>query len=435
MKTRLTLAVSAAALLAAPAANAQTEIVWWHAMGGALGERLGEIAQGFNDSQDAYVIRPEFQGSYAETLTAAQAAFRAGEQPHILQVFEVGTATMMAAADAIYPVHELMADTGQSFDPDAYLATVTGYYTTPDGEMLSLPFNSSTPVLYYNRDMLAEAGLVNPPTTWAEVEMVSERLIEEGLAECGFTTGWQSWVHIENFSAWHDVSIGTLSNGFEGTATEFNFNSPLHVAHISAMRDWIDSGVFRYGGRRSSGNELFTGGVCAMLTNSSASYAGIRDTAEFDFGVTPLPYWPEVAAAPQNTIIGGASLWVLRGHEDEEYAGVAAFFDYLSSPGVQASWHQETGYLPITAAAYELTEDQGFYAEYPGTETALLQMTGNPPTGNSRGLRFGNFVQIRDVINEELEAAWSGDKTPEEALNDAVIRGNELLRQFEADNS
>ena len=256
MKNRLTLAASAAALLAAPAANAQTEIVWWHAMGGALGERLGEIAQGFNESQDAYVIRPEFQGSYAETLTAAQAAFRAGEQPHILQVFEVGTATMMAAGDAVYPVYELMADTGQAFDPEAYLATVTGYYTTPDGEMLSLPFNSSTPVLYYNRDMLAEASIEEPPTTWADVEAVSERLIEAGLTECGFTTGWQSWVHLENFSAWHNVPIGTLSNGFEGTGTEFTLNSPLHIAHITAMRDWIDSGVFRYGGRRSSGNEL-----------------------------------------------------------------------------------------------------------------------------------------------------------------------------------
>ena len=435
MKRTFVTAASALALLAAAPAAAQVQVEWWHAMGGALGEKTDAIAAGFNASQDDYEVVSVFRGNYTETMTGAIAAFRAGAQPAIVQVFEVGTATMMAAEGAIYPVYQMMADHGADFDPDAFLPSVVGYYTDADGNMLSMPFNSSTPVLYYNQALFDQAGIVDPPTTWPEVETISRTLIENTDATCGFTTGWQSWVQIENFSAWHNVPIGTLSNGFEGLATEFTFNSPLHVAHIGALQGWIEDGVFQYGGRRSDSAGLFYSGECAMYMNSSASYAGIVASTDFDFGVSKLPYWPQVEGAPQNSIIGGATLWVLGGHSDEEYAAVAAFFEYLSSPEVQAEWHQATGYLPITMASYELSQAQGFYAANPGTETSILQMTNAAPTENSKGLRFGSFVQIRDIINEELEAVWAGDKTAQEGLDAAVERGNVLLRQFEADNS
>ncbi len=437
-KTKLLAAAGIAALLSgAGAAQAQTEVQWWHAMGGELGERLTEITDGFNASQDAYVVTPVYKGNYTETMTAAIAAFRAGEQPHIVQVFEVGTATMMAAEGAIYPVYQLMADAGVAFDPDAFLDSVVGYYTTPEGDMLSMPFNSSTPVMYYNKEIFAAAGLdpESPPATWPELEEAARAIISAGSATCGFTTGWQSWVQLENFSAWHDVPFATMANGFEGLGTELAFNSDLHVAHIGAMQAWAEDGVFEYGGRRSDSAPLFYTGECAMYMNSSAAYAGVKANTEFDFGVAMLPYWPEAEGAPQNTIIGGATLWVLQGKEAEEYKGVAEFFNYLSSPEVQAAWHQDTGYLPITYAAWELSQEQGFYAENPGTDTSIKQMTLNEPTPNSKGLRLGSFVQIRDIINEELERIWAGEVSAQEGLDTAVERGNDLLRQFEADNS
>ena len=411
---------------------AATEVQWWHAMGGALGERVADIASGYNDSQDQCTVTPTYKGNYTENMTAGIAAFRSGEPPHILQVFEVGTATMMAAEGAIKPVHELMASFGENFDPDAYLAAVKGYYTTPEGQMLSLPFNSSTPILYYNKEAFEKAGLdpEQPPATWPAVAEASAQLREAGY-ECGFTTAWQSWVQLENFSAWHNVPIGTRANGFEGLDTEFLLNSDLHKTHIGKLAEWTQDKTFVYGGRRGDAQALFTSGECPMYMHSSAGYAGIRETAGFEFGTGMLPYWPEVEGAPQNSIIGGATLWVFEGHEDAEYQCVADFFNYLSSAEVQAEWHQGTGYLPITTAAYELTKEQGFYEANPGTETALLQMTLNPPTENSRGLRFGNFVQIRDVINEELEAVWGGGKSAGEALDAIVERGNELLRRFE----
>lgn len=341
----------------------------------------------------------------------------------------------MAAEGAIKPVYQLMADSGVDFDPDAYIGAVKGYYTTTDGEMLSLPFNSSTPVLWVNRDALRTAG-IDPDTdlsTWQAVGEVLDQLKDAGH-ECPIVTAWQSWVHLENFSAYHNVPFATKENGFAGLDTELAFNGPVQVQHIGAMGTWANEGKFIYTGRRNEGGANFRSGSCALFTESSAGYAGISTEAEFDFGVRPLPYWEGVDGAPQNTIIGGASLWVLEGHSDEEYEGVAEYLSYLSSTAVQAKWHQDTGYLPITTAAGEETRAMGFYDENPGTDTAVIQMTTNAPTANSKGLRLGSFDQIRAIIDEELEAVWSGDKTAQEALDSAVERGNELLRRFERAN-
>ena len=421
--------------LVAGTVQAATEIQWWHAMSGRLNELLDEQVATYNDSQSDYVVVATYKGNYSETLNAGIAAFRAKEQPHILQVFEVGTATMMSARGAINPVHEMMAASGAEFDPNAYLAAVTGYYTTPDGEMLSLPYNSSTPVLYINKAALEAAGIdpETTPKTWEEVEEILVKLKESGH-ECPLTTAWQSWVHLENFSAYHNVPFATRSNGFEGLDTELAFNGPLQVKHIDTMGRWAKDGLFIYSGRRNEGGARFRSGECALFTESSAGYAGVKAEAQFPFAVVNLPYWSDAEGAPQNTIIGGASLWVMAGHDDEEYKAVADFLNFLSSSEIQAKWHQDTGYMPITMAAYDLTKEQGFYEENPGTDVAIIQMTGKAPTENSKGLRLGSFDQIRGMIDEELEGVWSGNKSAQEALDSAVERGNQLLRRFEQAN-
>jgi sn-glycerol 3-phosphate transport system substrate-binding protein len=425
-----------AALVAVPAA-AQTEVSWWHAMGGELGELLEGVAQSFNESQDEYVVTPSFRGTYAETMTGAIAAFRAGEQPHIVQVFEVGTGTMMAAEGAIYPIYQLMEDNEVAFDPEAYLPAVVGYYTDPNGNMLSFPFNSSTPILYYNKEIFEAAGLdpETPPTTWDEVVEFSQTIIDSGEATCGFTTRWPSWVQLENFLALHDMPMGTMANGFEGFETELVFNQhEALVRHWDNLAEWQQNGIFSWagGGPGPDAGPKFYSGECAMMMESSAGRAGVLANADFEVGYGMLPVYDDVEGAPQNSIIGGASLWVLAGHSDEEYAAVAAFFEYLSEPEVQADWHQATGYLPITEASWELTQEQGYYDENPGADISIQQMTLNEPTENSSGIRFGNMVQIRDVVSEEMEALITGAKSGQQAADDAVARGNALLRDFEA---
>ena len=438
MRTALWLTTSLAAAAFALPAAAQTEISWWHAMGGALGEKVDLIAKTFNESQSDVVVTPVYKGNYAETMTAAIAAFRAGEQPHIVQVFEVGTGTMMAAEGAIYPVYQLMADNGKDFSPDDYLAAVVGYYTDADGNMLSFPFNSSTPILYYNKDIFAAAGLDadKAPATWGEIEAASEAIIAADAAKCGFTTRWPSWVQLENFSAWHNIPLGTKGNGFGGKDAEFSFNNEHAARHMDNLAKWQKSGVFSWagGGAGPDAGPKFYSGECAMMMESSAGLAGVLANSEFTLGTGMLPYYDDIEGAPQNTIIGGATLWVLQGHEKDEYAAAATFFEHLSSADVQADWHQFSGYLPITHAAFDLGGEQGFYAENPGRDISIKQMTLNKPTENSKGLRFGNFVQVRDVISEEMEQIIAGDKTGQEALDSAVERGNQMLRDFEASN-
>ncbi len=412
---------------------AATEIQWWHAMGGVNGERVNKIADDFNATQQDYKIVPVYKGNYTETMTAAIAAFRAKQHPHIVQVFEVGTATMMAAKGAVYPVEDVMKDSGVAFDKSDYLPAVISYYQTPDGTLLSMPFNSSTPVLWYNKEALDKAGVKEPPRTWPEMESASQKILDAGY-KCGFSFGWQSWVMLENFSAWHNLPIGTKENGFAGLDTEFTFNNKQVKKVMGAVGKWQKSAIFQYGGRRGDSLPMFTNGECGMWMNSSAYYGGIKKQAKFEFGQTMLPFYPDIIDKPQNSIIGGATLWVLRGHDQASYKGVAQFMSYLSSSEVQAWWHQETGYVPITTAAYELSKKQGFYEKSPGTDTAIKQLSLNQPTPNSRGIRFGSFVQIRDVINEEMEAIWNGSKTADQAMDEAVKRGNKLLRKFERAN-
>jgi sn-glycerol 3-phosphate transport system substrate-binding protein len=434
---RLNLKVLAAAgLLAtmAASAHAATEIAWWHSMTGALGDRVAGLADQFNKSQSEYKVNPIYKGSYDEAMSAAVAAYRAGNAPNILQVFEVGTATMMYSKGAIKPVTEVMKIAGEKFDASAYVPAVAGYYTSPKGELVSFPFNSSTTVFYYNKDMFAKAGLDadKGPVTWQDVLAAAAKLKANG-EKCAYTTGWQSWVHLENFSAWHNVEFATKNNGFGGLDARLKFNSPLHVKHIENMANWAKQGYFTYAGRKNEPEAKFYSGECAMLTSSSAAYANIAKNAKFKFAVSTLPYYAEAKGAPQNTIIGGASLWAMSGKPAEEYKAVAKFFKFLSQPELQAKWHQETGYLPITKAAYELTKESGFYEKNPGTDVSVQQMIVKT-TEKSRGIRLGNFVQIRGVIDEELENVWTGKKTAKEALDTAVKRGDELLIRFERAN-
>ena len=430
---RTIIGAALAAWLAVPAVAAEPlELQWWHAMTAVNADRVNKIAADFNASQSAYKVVPVFKGSYAETMTAGVAAYRAGNAPHIIQIFEVGTATMMAAKGAVKPVYQLMAEAGEPFDQSAYLPAVTGYYSTADGKMLSLPFNSSTAIAYWNKDAFRKAGFDPDKAlqTWPETLDVAQKLRSAGSA-CGLTAGWISWTQIEQFSAWHNIPLATRANGVEGADAVLEFNNPVVAKHIQNLAESQKDRSFDYGGRTTEPEGKFLNGECPMIQTSSAAYGIFKAGAKFDFGMAELPYYPDVAGAPQNSIIGGASLWVMGGKKAEEYKGVAKFFTFLSQTGLQQKLHEDTGYLPITKAAYEATKASGFYEKNPGREIPVLQMTAKPPTENSRGLRLGNLVQIRDVIAEDLETVFAGKSDAQPALDDAVKRGNDLLRQFQ----
>ena len=428
------LALASLLALGAVSAQAQTEIQWWHSMTAFNNEWVNTLAKQFNESQKAYKVTPIYKGSYDESMTAAVAAFRAGNAPHILQVFDAGTATMMASKGAIVPAGKVMADAGKKFDPNAYIAAVASYYTAPNGQLLSFPYNSSTTIFYYNKDAFKAAGLdpEKAPATWPEVALAAAKLKASGH-KCPLTIAWQSWTQLESFSAWHNVEFASKSNGLAGMDARLKVNTPLHVRHIENLANMAKQGLFVYKGRRNVPEPAFISGECAMTTTSTGFYGNVKQNAKFNWGLSPLPYYPDVPGAPQNTVIGGASLWTMAGKKPDEYKGVAAFFEFISQPEIAAKTHQATGYLPVTKAAFELTEKSGFYKNNPGTDVGPTQMI-RKVTDKSRGIRLGNYVQIRDIEDEELEQVWAGKKSAKEALDSIVKRGNEQLERFEKAN-
>jgi sn-glycerol 3-phosphate transport system substrate-binding protein len=426
----------------APAQQQPVEIQFWHGLTQPLGGMLEQIAADFNASQNQYRVVASFRGSYPETMVAAIAAFRAGQAPHIVQMFEVGTGTMMAAGRAVKPVHELLAETGVQIPFDDYLPAVRGYYSLRDGRMMSMPFNSSTAVVFYNKDAFRRAGL-DPeafPQTWQALEQAARRLKAAGV-ECPMTMAWPTWTQVEQFSAIHNIPLATQGNGFGGLNAELRINNPLMVRHLQNLVDWQREGLFRYGGRDGQGDALFPNGTCAIIFGSSGLRARIQREAQFPWGVAMLPYYEGVAGAPINSIIGGASFWAMnRGpnaaRSAEENRGIAQFFAWLARPEVVRKWHVETGFLPVRVSVFRALEAEGFYRQNPGADIPINQLLrgGGQMTENSMGIRLGGFVEIRTIIQEEMERAFQGQQNAQQALDNAVQRGNVVLRNFERQN-
>lgn len=425
--------------LVAQVPGARVTVDFWYGLTRPLGDILEGIAFDFNNSQTKYRVNPAFKGAYPETMQAAIAAFRAGNAPHIVQMFEVGTATMMAAQGAIKPVHQLFKEAGISFDPSIYLPAVRGYYSSPDGKMISMPFNSSTPITFYNKDAFRRAGLdpEKPPQTWAELRAAASRIRQTNAAPCGFTMAWPTWTNLENFGAIHDVPLASKMNGFEGMDTEMQTNSPLHVRHLQTLMDMHREGTFKYGGRDSAGDALFPSGECAIIHASSGMRARVIREAKFSWGVTYLPYHDDVKGAPKNSIIGGASFWVMTSprRTADEYKAVAEFFKFISQPEIVAKWHMETGFVPITFPGMTLVQALGYWQANPGADIPFKQLTRSRPTRNTMGLRLGNMPEIRVIFYEEWEKAFQGTQTAKQAMDAATRRGNEVLRRFERANA
>ena len=424
----LCVALAAAAL--APPAPAATEIRFWHSMSGTLGERVAELVEKFNASQRDFKVVAEFKGSPEETMAAGLAVVRTAAAPEIVQIAAADSANMLAANHAYKPLYRLMAESGEKFDPKRLLPAFRDSYSDDRGRMLSLPFNGATAMFYYNKSAFRRAGLDpnRPPRTWHDVQVKALAIRDGNAAPCSLTTDRPAWVHVENLSSWHNEPIAAWIEGRAGAGAKLVFNGELLMRHIGLLSSWARSEIFTYAGRGNEGASRFIKGDCAMLTSSSDAYANIAARARFDLGVAPLPHYEEFPGAPYTTLAGGGSLWALAGKKPVQYRGVARFFAFLIRPDVQAEWLRKTSYLPITMAAFELARklaDDGSRRE---SDVALEELS-RAKGPRSNGPRLVNLGQIRTVINEELEAVWAQKKTPKEALDAAVERGNELLRR------
>jgi sn-glycerol 3-phosphate transport system substrate-binding protein len=435
---RRTLLAGAAALATAPAiarAAEKTKIVWWHAMTAALGEQVDHLVAAFNQSQDAIEVQAIYKGGYSDVLTATIAAFRAGQAPHLAQIFEVGTGSMLAAGKATKQVWELAKETGVSIDPKAYIPAVRGYYSLADGRMASMPFNSSTAVMWYSKDAFRKAGLDpdKPPATWQDVVAAAKVIKDKNAATVPMTSAWLTWVQLEQYSALHNIPFASKSDGFDGLDAQLEINSKAHVKHMQRLLDMAKEGTFKYAGRDSAPEQLLISGDAGIQFTSSAARGNMVKNAKYDWGMAYLPYDPEIIKTPLNSIIGGASIWTMTapGRTPEEYKAAATFLQFLGKPEIDAQWSQNTGYVPVTFAGFELLQKQGYYEKAPGADLAVKQLARGEVTSNSRGLRLGRLPEIRNIIYEEMEKAFQGNQNAQQAMDSAVTRGNKVLREFE----
>ncbi|OBS10675.1 sn-glycerol-3-phosphate ABC transporter substrate-binding protein UgpB [Acidihalobacter prosperus] len=410
-------------------AAGRVQVTFWHAMGGKLGEVVEHLVDEYNASQHAYRVVPVYKGNYKDTFLGAIAALRAHNPPDIVQIYDVGTGTMMAAKGAYVPVYRLMQENGVAFSTKAFIGGAASYYANTRGELVSMPFNSSTPVLFYNRSMFAKAG-VEPPRTWAEMGEVGQKLRTAGDA-CGFTIGWPAWTQFEQFSVWNGLRYATQDNGYRSVhEVRLLIDSPAYEKHLARLGAWSKNGIFEYGGAESKGRSLFIGGHCAMYIGSSGSLAAIKNGAQFPYGIAPMPYQEGLKSAPQNTVVGGASLWVMAGQPKSHYRAVASFLAFMMSSKAQTYWASHTGYVPVTVAGYKALETDGFYQREPGAKVAIEELTYRAPKAWTMGIRLGFMPQIRQIERDQMEAVFTGRTSAHQALATIVKKGDVLLKQF-----
>lgn len=427
-----TTATTIAFALTASTAMAQTDISWWHGMGGRNGEVINEISQQFNDAQEDCKLTPVSRGTYEEALSSGIAAFRSGEQPNILQLFDAGAATIIAAKGATIPAEDLITGAGEEFNRDDFIAGVRNFYADSDGKFIGMPFNSSAPIMYYNQAAFEEAG-VEPPKTWEEFEEIAPALKEAGYTP--MTASQLTWMMVENFKSRNNQKFATNNNGYDAVeGTELIVNDENQVMMFEKLKEWADEGLYGFYGAGWADNlKPFEEGKAAMWVGSSGSFGGLQQSTDFDFSAVHMPYWDSIEGAGTQSFIGGAALFAMAGKSDEENACTAQFFTFLTSPETQVYYHKNTGYVPVTEAAYELAKSQGYYDEQPVAEVGIqqLMLEGGEWT---KGYRLGFYPQIRTVMEREFNRIFSDEVEVQDAFDTIQQEGNQLLARFAKTN-
>jgi sn-glycerol 3-phosphate transport system substrate-binding protein len=417
-------------------ANGRIKLTLWEAMNGSNGAALKHLIKHFNSSQNKYVVKPVFKQDYETTLSDTIAAFRAHHAPNMAQIFDAGTSTLMVAKGAYKPVYKLMKKYNLSFSTDDFIGGAASYYETADNKLDPLPFNSSTPVLYYNKKLFKKAKISSPPKTWDDVGKDARALATSG-AKCVLTSSgaYVTWTDFEEFALWNGFHYASQDNGYKSyDNVKLNIDSPPFIKHLTLLGKLAQHKLYRWSGASVSTVPLFTNGTCAMYEQSSADLAKITAGAKFPFGVTELPHVASSSDAPQNTTVGGASMWVMSGAPDNTYKGDAEFLHYLMSTPAQLYWAKHTGYVPVTKAASKKAKANGFYKSHPNDLVAVNELSNKAPKSYTKGIRLGNLPQIRVAENAAVSAVLSGKKSAKAALAHAQSKGNSILSEFASQN-
>ncbi len=427
------LAATALTFVASPAAAA-TKFEFWYGLSGDLSERIQDMCKTFNASQSDYEIVCVSQDNYDNNLQNTIAAFRANKQPTVTQIFDAGTLDLMLS-DAYVPVRQLMDENGYKIDWSNYFSGIASYYSTSEGELLSMPFNSSTAVIYFNTDALAKVGFEGTPTTWTQVEDIARKMKAAGY-DCPVAFDPSgAWQWFEQFEAIHNQPIASLGNGFGGLNAEMAVSKGKFVDQLTWIKKMYDEGLFVHKSKDAgeTANDAFVNGKCQITSSSIADHGTFGKQAKegVHWTVAMLPMLEGFERT--NSFVGGASLWTLKGKSAEEYKGAAAFYNFLAQPEQAEWWSTVTGYIPVTNSGFEAMKAKGFYdaAPYKGRELAIESLT-KPAGENTRGIRLGGYASIRAEMVKTIQSVLFNNVPVPQALADFDAKGNEILRRFEA---
>lgn len=435
LKLAFTAAVAAAAIVAGGAASAQTrtKFEFWYGLTGDLGNIMAEHCKRFNESQTKYEAVCTTQGGYDKAEQNTIAAFRSKQHPTMVQIYDAGTVNFMLSG-AVKKASELVTKYNVKLDWNDYFPGISNYYATSKGEMWSFPYNSSTAMFYWNKDVWKQIGKDKAPATWEEFEADLKAIKASGHA-CPFAYDLGTWQNIEQMSAIHNWPIATKNNGYDGLDAEVTFNKTGVVKHHENLKRWYDEGLLKIQTAKTGKPQVqaFSDGTCASMLSSIADHGTVGKTKKdgLNWTVDMIPLY--AGAQRHNSLVGGASLWVLDGKSDAEYEAVMAFAAFITKPEEALWFSTYTGYIPVLNSGYKFMQDKGFYKEatYAGREKAIESLTASPVGPLTRGIRLGNFTSIRAELTSELEAIFTQNKNVQQAFDDAATRSNQILRRFE----
>ena len=431
-KTYPALVALALAFCATTASAEKIKFDYWYGLSGDLGAVLAQTCDRFNASQDKYEAVCTGYDGYELVVQSAIAAFRAGKAPALLQSFDAGTADLMMSGQ-FYAVTQMMKDFKIDINWDDYFPGIADYYSSSKGEMFSMPFNSSTAVMYYNTDDLASVNMP-VPATWEEFGNTLKALKAKNPSKCAYGYEPSVWVDLEQYSAINNVALATNNNGYDGLDTKLVYNTTSAVKHMEDIKGWLDAGLAEMkvsaGGMNSQ--EAFSQNICSFFFGSIANHSSLNlkhaDNLHWDVAMIPT----EKGVERHNSVVGGASLWVLAGKSEDEYRGVAEYLKFISTPDSIKFWVSNTGYIPVTKSAFDQLTKDGFYsaAPYKGRETAIASLTATEPGPLNKGFRLGSMIQLRAEWLSDVQAALAGQMTVQAAYDQSVERGNAMLEKF-----
>lgn len=414
---------------------AKTKIQFWHAMGGWRIEVIQNMVNEFMKVNPDIEVEVQYVGSYEEILAKTVASVQAGTPPHVVQLNEISTQKMVDSG-VIVPVQDLV-DKDPSFDVGLFLPQVLNYYKV-GGKLYSMPWNSSTPLLYYNKNLFKEVGLDpnNPPRTYSELITACRKLIKKdekgNIVRTGITWPLYSWF-FEEYMALQNQPLVDNNNGRTAKATKVVFNNQAGLNFMNLWNTLTKEGLMINTKRAdwTAARQLFISQTVGMLISSTSDVALLMTESAkqgFELGTAFLPVPDDTPRG--GVIIGGGSLWIIKQKNQAEIDAAWKLVKYLAEPGPQITWHQATGYFPIRVDAIQKLQVQGYYKDNPHHLTAILQLLTSVQNYNTNGAIIGAFPEVRDAIETAVEKMISGALTPKQALDEAEKNANKAIKEY-----